>query len=93
MGIEARVTRVLLARQGSEVAIRIGLTVAFRVAGDWWLPPLNAAPRTGPGSGCGNAITTVVTVLAGLLDYLGVDPEVACKTLLPSQWDVAASTP
>ena len=40
---------------------------------------------SGPISTCTKAGTIAVTILAGPLNYLGVNPKVACKTPTPSQ--------
>src|ERR1700722_12975920 len=38
------------------------------------------------GTSCAKASTIAVTVIAGPLNYVGVNPKVACKTPHPSKW-------
>lgn len=40
---------------------------------------------TEPVHNCSKAGTIVVTVLAGPLNYVGVNPKISCKTLQPSK--------
>jgi membrane protein YdbS with pleckstrin-like domain len=74
-----------LGRSGPNPAIRI-VTVLILI---WLLIGVVAAAQRGYFSGsstnCAKVTTTVVTILAGPLNYVGVNPKIACKVPQPSK--------
>jgi hypothetical protein len=74
-----------LRRSGANPAISI-VTVLLLI---WLLIGVIAAAQRGYFSGsstnCAKVSTTVVTILAGPLNYVGVNPKVACKVPQPSK--------
>jgi hypothetical protein len=71
--------------QLSEVTVRIG-TLALVV---WLIIGAVAAGQrheyTRPPASCNQAATVVVTILAGLLNYIGVNPKISCHIPQPSK--------
>jgi hypothetical protein len=60
--------------------MRIGLIVATAWLAIGGFAAGQRVSVSGPGSGCSKVSATVVTVLAGPLNYLGVNLKIACET-------------
>lgn len=70
----------------SEATVRIGAVTTIVI---WLIIGLVAAGQRGylggSGSSCAKAGNTIITVIAGPLNYIGVNPKVNCDLPQPSQ--------
>jgi carbon starvation protein CstA len=68
-----------------EVAMRIGTLILIL----WLIVGAIAAGQrhdyTSPPKNCNQAATVAVTIVAGPLNYIGVDPKISCRLPQPSK--------
>ncbi len=65
-------------RYGAAIVVIVWLVVGLIAAGQ-------RGYLGGSDTNCGKASTTIVTIIAGPLNYIGINPKVTCTTPSPSK--------